>query len=124
MIRRRTILPLIFVACTIAGLPVTASAQRALTLDEVLSRALRENPDVRAARARRSEAHAYVTASRAYPNPSFNLAPGTPTQYIVSVSFDVGPQRYYRQRTAALAANATEFDVSDNERQLRFSVRQ
>src|ERR1017187_4613894 len=100
------------------------SAQRALTLDGVLAAALRANPDLRTARARADSAWAEVRVARSYQNPSLSVAPQSPYQYGISAPLDVGPQRVYRVRAARAGAGASDFDLRDAERQLRFAVRQ
>jgi cobalt-zinc-cadmium efflux system outer membrane protein len=99
-------------------------AQRALTLDDVLAAALRANPDLRTARARADSARAEVRVARSYQNPSLSVAPQSPYQYGISAPLDLGPQRVYRVRAARAGAGASDFDLRDAERQLRFAVRQ
>lgn len=106
-------------------MPVFAlQAQHALTLDEVLATALRDNPDLRAARARTDSARAEVRIARAYPNPVVNVAPQNPYQYMLAAPLDLGPQRTYRVRSGQSGAAAAALDHADVERQLRFLLRQ
>jgi cobalt-zinc-cadmium efflux system outer membrane protein len=97
--------------------------QSALTLDQVLARALQENPDVRLARLRSDSSRAEVRIARSYANPEFAVAPNNPWQYSIAAPFDIGPQRTYRVRTAGDGAAAAGHDVRDTERQIRFAVR-
>ncbi len=98
-------------------------AQSALTLDQVLAQALRENPDVRLARLRADSSHAEVRIARSYANPNIAVTPNNPWQYSVAAPFDIGPQRTYRVRTATDGAVAAGHDIRDTERQVRFAVR-
>ncbi len=95
----------------------------ALTLDQVLARALRENPDVRLARLRVDSSRAEVRIARSYANPALAITPNNPWQYSVAAPFDVGPQRTYRVRSATDGAVAAGHDVRDTERQVRFAIR-
>jgi cobalt-zinc-cadmium efflux system outer membrane protein len=98
-------------------------AQAALTLDQVLARALRENPDVRLARLRSDSSRAEVSIARSYANPELAITPNNPWQYSVAAPLDVGPQRTYRVRVAGEGATAAGHDVRDTERQVRFAIR-
>ncbi len=110
-------------AAALACVAAPLRAQRAPTLDEVLATALGRNFDLRAARSRADSAWAEVRVARAYPNPSVGVAPQSPYQYSLSVPFDLGPQRLYRVRAGRAGADASDADVRDAERLLRFDVR-
>ena len=97
--------------------------QAALTLDQVLARALQENLDVRLARLRADSSRAEVRIARSYANPALAITPNNPWQYSIAAPFDVGPQRTYRVRTANDGAAAAGHDVRDTERQVRFAIR-
>ncbi len=112
-------------ACAALGLPTVARGATApLTLDQVLVIALRDNPDVRQARLRVTEARADQRAAGAIPNPTFSLAPGNPYQYVWSAAADIGPQRVFRARAARLNTEAAGADVTDQVQQTTFDVRQ
>ena len=95
----------------------------ALTLDQALTQALRQNPDLRLSRLRSDSSNAEVRIARSYANPGLAITPNNPWQYSVEAPFDVGPQRTYRVRTANDGAAAAVHDVRDAERQVRFAVR-
>lgn len=97
-------------------------AQAPLSLDAALARALRDNPDLRAARARVAASRGDATAAREYPNPSLSVSPGNPFQYLATIPIDLGPQRLYRVRAARSGAAAAAFDAENAERQVRFAV--
>lgn len=96
---------------------------RALTLDEAVARAARENPDLRLARLRADSSRAEVRIARSYANPDVAITPNNPWQYSVAAPFDLGPQRTYRVRSASEGALAAGHDTRDTERQVRFAVR-
>jgi outer membrane protein, heavy metal efflux system len=98
--------------------------QPASTLDQVLALALRQNPDLVAARLRVDSAQAERTIARALPNPTYVGIPGNPYQYSLSLPIDLGPERLYRTRAAARGADAAEFLRLDLNRQVAFTVRQ
>src|SRR5580698_5229669 len=103
----------LFFLCTS---PLSAQGDvRALTLDQVLARALQENPDVRLARLRADSSRAEVRIARSYSNPEFAVTPNNPWQYSVGAPFDFGPQRTYRVRTAGDGVQAAIHDVRDAE---------
>lgn len=94
-----------------------------LTLDLALTRALRDNPDLRLARLRSDSSRAEIRIARSYANPELAITPNNPWQYSVAAPLDVGPQRVYRVRAATEGAAAAGEDVRDAERQVRFAVR-
>jgi cobalt-zinc-cadmium efflux system outer membrane protein len=100
----------------------TASA--APTLADVVTIALRTNPDLVLARLRADSAHGGQRIARALPNPQLGSAPNQPWQYTLTLPLDVTPQRFFRTRAAARGTDAARDDVIDVERQVRFGVRQ
>ena len=92
-------------------------------LTQLVDTALRHNPDLVTATARVDSAHAERTIAGALPNPTLQSIPNVPFQYSVTVPLDVGPQRWYRVRTATLGASATLYDLADLKRQVTFTVR-
>jgi outer membrane protein, heavy metal efflux system len=125
--RRIPFFALLFALISTPARPLAAQAgaisQQPLTLDQVLARALRENPDVRLARLRADSSKAEVRIARSYANPELAITPNNPWQYSVAAPFDVGPQRTYRVRTADDGLQASAHDVRDAERIMRFTVR-
>lgn len=110
----------------LAGLLRAAQAQqpRAWTLDDVMTVALRQNPDLVTARLRVDSAQAERTIARALPNPTYFGIPGNPYQYSLSLPIDLGLERLYRTRAAARGADAAAFGRQDMNRQVAFNVRQ
>ncbi len=94
------------------------------TLDQVMAVALRQNPDVIAARLRVDSARAEQTIARALPNPTYLGIPGNPYQYSVAVPIDLSPERLYRTRAAGQGRDAVELGRRDMVRQVGFNVRQ
>lgn len=94
------------------------------TLDQVMTVALRQNPDVIAARLRVDSARAEQTIAHALPNPTYLGIPGNPYQYSVALPIDLSPERLYRTRAAGQGRNAVELGRRDMIRQVGFNVRQ
>ncbi len=117
----------ILVAAVVRALafPTTAGAQAtARGLDDVVAVALRQNPDILAARLRIDSAHGEQRIARAIPNPQMSSSPNQPWQYTVTLPLDVTPQRFLRTRAAGRGADAAVADVADVVRVVTFSVRQ
>jgi cobalt-zinc-cadmium efflux system outer membrane protein len=93
------------------------------TLPDVVSFALQNNPDVAIARFQIDSAHGERRIARAFPNPTFAVAPGNPYQYTVNQPVDVGPSRVYRTRAAAQGESAVRLDMENVIRQVVFTVR-
>jgi cobalt-zinc-cadmium efflux system outer membrane protein len=115
---------IILSAGLVVGGPCGLLAQARPTLRDVLGVALRQNPDIVAARLRTDSAHGEQRIARAIPNPVVNSAPNQPWQYTVSIPLDVTPQRFLRTRAAARGSDAALADVADVTRQVTFTVRQ
>ena len=97
--------------------PVMAQAvPQAPTLDEVVTLALRANPDIVQARLRVDSATGEQRIARALPNPSFSSAPNQPWQYTVTLPLDVTPQRFLRTRAAAPDLAHRRFLVTEPDR--------
>ena len=94
------------------------------TLPELLAYALRANPDLRTARLRADSAHGELRISRAIPNPTFTVAPGTPFQYSVTQLVDIGPARLFRTRAARKGLEASSFHLRESTRQVTYLVAQ
>lgn len=93
-------------------------------LGQVVSIALRQNPDILAARLRTDSAHAEQRIARALPNPLIASNPNQPWSYSASLPLDVMPQRFLRTRAAARGTDAARYDAEDVVRQVTFAVRQ
>ncbi len=106
--------------------PSVARAQQptAWTLGDVLALALRQNPDVVAARLAVDSARAEQGIARALPNPVYSVIPGTPFQQSVAATLDLGPQRIFRTQAAGRGTTATRLVLADVTRQVTFRVRQ
>ncbi|HEX9486281.1 MAG TPA: TolC family protein [Gemmatimonadales bacterium] len=106
--------------------PSLARAQQptAWTLGDVVALALRQNPDVVAARLAVDSARAEQGIARALPNPVYSVIPGTPFQQSVAATLDLGPQRIFRTQAAGRGATATRLVLADVTRQVTFRVRQ
>jgi len=106
--------------------PSLARAQQptAWTLGDVLALALRQNPDVVAARLAVDSARAEQGIARALPNPVYSVIPGTPFQQSVAATLDLGPQRIFRTQAAGRGTTATRLVLADVTRQVTFRVRQ
>jgi outer membrane protein TolC len=94
------------------------------TLRDVVTYAVRSNPDLTLARLRVDSAHGEQRIARGLPNPTFTVIPGNPFEYSAGENLDVGPERWYRTSAADRGAAASRFDVGDVERQVVFNVRQ
>ena len=94
------------------------------TLPELISYALRANPDVRIAKLRADSAHGELRIARAVPNPTLSVAPGSPYQYSVTQLVDIGPARAFRTRAARRGLEGTAFDVKETAREVSFNVAQ
>lgn len=94
------------------------------TLEELIARALEQNPDILTARLRADSAQGERRIARSIPNPTYSVVPGSPTQYSLSQLIDVGPARLFRTRAAARGLEATGYDVRDVTRQVTFNVQQ
>lgn len=106
------------------GGPCGLLAQSHPTLRDVLDVALRQNPDILAARLRTDSAHGEQVIARAIPNPVVTSAPNQPWQYTVTLPLDLTPQRFLRTRAAGRGADAARSDAADVVRQVTFAVRQ
>ena len=123
-------IPWIRCAATIAVFAASPARVRAQapftrpTLTDVVSYALRENPDLITARLRVDSARAEQRIARSVPNPTFSTIPGNPFQYSVNEPIDIGPNRLYRNRAARQGTTAARLDTDDARRQVVFSLRQ
>ena len=103
--------------------PDPAAAQRAPGLGDLVSRALRDNPDISLARVRTDSARAEGRIARALPNPTLAAIPNAPYQYQASLPLDVGPRRLLRTRATTAGLVAANLDLADVTRQVVLQVR-
>jgi cobalt-zinc-cadmium efflux system outer membrane protein len=98
-----------------------------LTLRDALSRAARDNLDLRAARDQRVVALAGVRAAKEIPNPTVSFAAlrDTPHESVfVDQPLEIGGRRKQRIELARQEGNLTDVDIAAAERQVRRSVRE
>lgn len=115
----RRVLAVLLFGTWLTAAPVAAQA---VTLQQALDSALRNNPDLHIARSLSDSAHSETRIARAYPNPTYSVIPNAPMQYAGTIALDVGPQRTYRVRASDLGARAVQADVADVTRQLELAV--
>jgi cobalt-zinc-cadmium efflux system outer membrane protein len=104
--------------------PTRAQQPEAWTLDRVVATALRQNPDLVAARLGMDSARAEQAIARAFPNPTYAVVPGTPVQQAVAATIDLGPQRLLRTQAAGRGTATIRLTLADVTRQVIFRVRQ
>ena len=79
--------------------------------------ALYFNPDLDAARARIAESQAALVTAAAHPNPTFSIAPGIPSPYLLtldlSIPVETAGKRGYRIQAARSLDQAARFDLAD-----------
>lgn len=120
---------IIFCVLAFLFLAATASAQapQPLTLEVALSRASRDNLDLRAARDQRAVALAGVRAAKEIPNPTVSVGAlrDTPHESVfVDQPLEIGGRRGRRIELARQQGALTDFDVATAERQVRRDVRE
>ncbi len=93
-------------------------------MPDVVSYAIRANPDAMIARLQVDSVRGEQRIARALPNPAFTVAPGNPFQYSVTQPIDIGPNRLYRTRAANQGATAVHLVERDVTRQVIFAARQ
>ncbi len=79
--------------------------------------ALYFNPELDAARARTAESQAALVTAAARPNPTFSIAPGIPSPYLLtldlSIPLETAGKRGYRIQAARSLDQAARFDLAD-----------
>jgi cobalt-zinc-cadmium efflux system outer membrane protein len=79
--------------------------------------ALYFNPELDAARARITESQAALVTAAARPNPTFSIAPGIPSPYLLtldlSIPLETAGKRGYRIQAARSLDQAARFDLAD-----------
>jgi outer membrane protein TolC len=93
------------------------------TLSDLLALAMRQNPDVQAARLMVDSAYGEQQIARGIPNPALGVVPGNPFQYSAAEPVDVLPERLFRTRAAGRATDAARWDLQDAIRRVTFAVR-
>lgn len=89
--------------------------------------ALYFNPELDAARARIAESQAALVTAAARPNPTFSIAPGIPSPYLLtldlSIPLETAGKRGYRIQAARSLDRAARFDLADTAWHVRNEVR-
>jgi outer membrane protein, heavy metal efflux system len=89
--------------------------------------ALYFNPDLETARARVAAAEAQLVTAGARPNPSFSIAPGVPSPYLLTLDLsfpiETAGKRGYRLRTARSLDEAARLDLAATAWKIRNEVR-
>src|SRR2546427_359462 len=85
------------------------------------------SPEMQAGRARLAEAAAAIVTAGARPNPVFDLSPGVPSPYLLTLDFAVPLEtkgkRGYRIRSARNLEQAARFDLADSAWKVHSGVR-
>ena len=89
--------------------------------------ALYFNPELDAARAHIAESQAALVTAAARPNPTFSIAPGIPSPYLLtldlSIPLETAGKRGYRIQAARSLDQAARFDLADAAWHVRSEVR-
>src|SRR5690348_6533693 len=109
------------------GQPASSWPPKAWDLQRLSVIGLYFSPEVQAARARLEEAEAAIVTAGARPNPIFDLAPGVPSPYLLTLDFAVPLEtkgkRGYRLRSARSLDQAARFDLADTAWKVHSGVR-
>jgi len=109
------------------GQPMAAWPPKAWDLPTLSLAALYFNADMQAARARLEEAAATMVTAGARPNPTFDLSPGVPSPYLLTLDFAVPLEtkgkRGDRIRSARELDQAARFDLADTAWRVHSGVR-
>ena len=110
-----------------SGQPIPSWPPKIWDLPTLSLTALYFSPDMQAARARLAEAEAAIVTAGARPNPIFDLAPGVPSPYLLTLDFAVPLEtkgkRGYRLRSARNLDQAARFDLADTAWKVHSGVR-
>jgi outer membrane protein, heavy metal efflux system len=123
----RSIITACFLFVLAAAPSAKAQTPQPLTLGDALSRATRDNLDLRAARDQRAVSLAGVRAAKEVPNPTVGFAAlrDTPHESLfVDQPIEIGGRRKQRIELARQEGALTDFDIAAAERQLRRNVRE
>lgn len=100
-----------------SGQPIPSWPPKLWDLQTLSLTALYFSPEMQAARARLAEAEAAIVTAGARPNPIFDLSPGVPRPYLLTLDFAVPLEtkgkRGYRLRSARSMDQAARFDLAD-----------
>ena len=112
-------------ACSLLAAPAFGQGRDAgVGLDDAVAIALRNNPDIVAARLRVDSARGEQQIARALPDLLLTISPQLPYQYIAGTIVDLGPRRTYRTQAAGRGVAAAGTDTAEVRRQVVFAVRQ
>jgi cobalt-zinc-cadmium efflux system outer membrane protein len=110
-----------------SGEPIPSWPPKVWDLQSLSLTALYFSPDMQAARARLAEAKAAMVTAGARPNPVFDLVPGIPSPYLLTLDFAVPLEtkgkRGYRLRSARSLDEAARFDLGDTAWRVHSGVR-
>src|SRR5438309_3385305 len=109
------------------GQPISPWPPKLWDLQTLSLMALYFSPEMQAARARLAEAEAAIVTAGARPNPVFNLSPGVPSPYLLTLDFAVPIEtrgkRGYRMRSARNLDQAARSDLADSAWKVHSGVR-
>jgi len=109
------------------GQPISPWPPKLWDLPTLSLMALYFSPEMQAARARLAEAEAAIVTAGARPNPVFDLSPGVPSPYLLTLDFAVPIEtrgkRGYRIRSARNLDQAARFDLADSAWKVHSGVR-
>lgn len=109
------------------GQPASSWPPKAWDLQRLSVIGLYFSPEVQAARARLEEAEAAIVTAGARPNPVFDLSPGVPSPYLLTLDFAVPLEtrgkRGYRLRSARNLNEAAQLDLADTAWKVHSAVR-
>ncbi|PYU36019.1 MAG: TolC family protein [Acidobacteria bacterium] len=109
------------------GQPISPWPPKLWDLPTLSLMALYFSPEMQAARARLAEAEAAIVTAGARPNPVFDLSPGVPSPYLLTLDFAVPIEtrgkRGYRIRSARSLDQAARFDLADSAWKVHSGVR-
>jgi outer membrane protein, heavy metal efflux system len=109
------------------GQPVSSWPPKSWDLQTLSLIGLYFSPEMQAARARLEEAEAAVVTAGARPNPVFDLSPGVPSPYLLTLDFatplETRGKRGYRLRSARNLDQAARFDLADTAWKVHSAVR-
>lgn len=123
----------------ISGFAQAAGDVKPFTLDQALSLAEQNNPQLRVADARREGASAGIITARAYPNPELNVIPGNQysrwgyinpgpagllQHYSVSQQIELPSIRDARIQAAKIGRESSEFTILETQIAVRAAVKQ
>ncbi len=125
----RRLAQLALAVCALIGVVSTVAAQDAITVDELVTRALADNPDIRAVRLEVEAAEGRLRQAGLRPNPMLDLggqkaiSPDNNLMVGVTVPLDLNGRKEGRVGVAGREVEMKRAQVRDRERRLRAEVR-